>query len=263
MTAGLRLAIIGLGAVGKALAESLAVQPGLRLVGVLTRTRPGELPPGVTWVDGIDALLALKADIVVECAGHQALRAFGPAVLAAGTDLLVASVGALADLDLETRLRGAAAAGGRLLIPSGALAGLDALVAARHAGLESVEYLGRKPPAAWRGTPAEELIDLDTVATATVFFEGPARSAALQFPLNANVVAGISLAGIGFDATRVRLMVDPEARSNHHSVTAFGAFGEISTQVASRSFPRNPRTSMLVPFSLVRTLRAVIDPVVV
>lgn len=263
MTASLRIATVGFGAIGRALVESLATQPSLHLVGVLTRTRSAGLPEGAAWVEGIDALLTLKPDIVIECAGHVALRTFGPVVLAAGVDLLVASVGALADLDLETRLRAAASGGGRLLIPAGALAGLDALVAARHAGLESVEYLGRKPPAAWRGTPAEELIDLDAVTAATVFFEGPARTAALEFPLNANVVAAISLAGIGFDATHVRLMVDPQARGNQHSVTARGLFGEISTQVTAKSFPRNPKTSMLVPFSLVRTLRAIIDPVVV
>ncbi len=132
-------------------------------------------------------------------------------ILRHGTDLLVVSVGALADPALETALRAASATGGgKLLIPGGALGGIDALSAAREAGLSSVDYIGRKAPAAWKGTAAEKIVQLDRVTKPHTFIDCEARTAALTFPQNANVVAAIALAGLGFDKTRVRLIVDPE-----------------------------------------------------
>jgi aspartate dehydrogenase len=193
---------------------------------------------------------------VVECAGHQALKEAGEAVLRSGTDLLVVSVGALADITLEQRIRNAAAdGGGRLLIPGGALGGIDALSAAREAGLDSVEYAGRKARAAWKGTPAEKMIAVASVTSAQTFLECDARTAALQFPQNANVVAALALAGLGFEKTKVRLIVDPAATGNCHSFVARGAFGEISTTIQSMTLPSNPKTSVLAPFSLIQTIK--------
>jgi aspartate dehydrogenase len=191
----------------------------------------------------------------VECAGHQALKETGEIVIHAGVGLLVASVGALADSVLEASLRRAAATGGRLMIPGGALGGIDALSAAREAGLESVEYSGRKAPAGWKGTAADDLIDLANVTSASTFLKCDARTAALRFPQNANVVAAIALAGIGFEKTKVQLIVDPAASGNHHTFTARGAFGEISTSIRSITLPSNPKTSVLAPFSLLQTIK--------
>jgi aspartate dehydrogenase len=264
----MRVAVIGFGAIGRTLVDALRAHRDIEIVGVLERPAAADgaaasAPEGVTVSTDLDKLLGLRPAVVVECAGHRALREHGAAVLRGNVHLLVASIGALADAELESSLRAAASGGGKLLIPSGALAGLDALGAAKYAGLDSVEYLGRKAPTAWRGTRAETLIDLDKVAEPQVFFEGSARSAALQFPQNANVVAGVALAGLGFDETRVRLMVDPEATGNQHSVTAKGPFGEISTRVRAFTLPQNPKTSMLAPYSLVRTIRTLVDPLVV
>ncbi len=89
------------------------------------------------------------------------------------------------------------------------MGGLDALAAARRAGLSSVSYVSRKPPAAWLGTPAERVADLSALTAAAAVFTGTAREAALAFPQNANVVAAIALAGLGFDETQVTLMADP------------------------------------------------------
>ena len=175
-------------------------------------------------------------------------------MLAAGTHLVVSSVGALADEWTQSSLRAAAEHGGRLVIPSGALGGLDALGAALRAGLDQVSYTSRKAPSAWTGTKAESLIDLGTVRDATVFYEGTARQAALDFPQNANVVAAVALAGIGFDRTRVQLVVDPAVAGNRHLVEARGAFGEISATVLAQTLPDNPKTSMLAPYSLARAI---------
>ncbi|HVX74603.1 MAG TPA: aspartate dehydrogenase [Bradyrhizobium sp.] len=250
----MKIAVIGHGAIGSFVIEHLNAEPSIEVSAVFSLPAPENC--SVPVVGSIDALLATRPDLVVECAGHQALRDSGEVVIRHGTDLLVVSVGALADAALEQSLRNAAAnGGGRLLIPGGALGGIDALSAAREAGLDSVEYSGRKAPAAWKGTPAEKMIELASVTQATAFLECDARTAALQFPQNANVVAALALAGLGFEKTKVRLIVDPAANGNNHSFVARGAFGEISTSIRSTTLPSNPKTSVLAPFSLIQTIK--------
>lgn len=253
-----RIGLIGHGAIGAVLARELRARPGLAPVAILTRTpQPGTTPdPG--------AFFGADPQIVVECAGHAALRAHGVDCLAAGRDLVVASVGALADPALEGDLRVAAeAGGGRLVIPAGALGGLDALGAALRAGLDHVGYHGRKPPAAWAGSPAEDLLDLAAVTAAVTFFTGSARAAALAFPKNANVVAAVALAGLGFDRTEVRLTADPASPGNRHEIRATGPFGVIEVGVTARALPDNPRSSMLTPYALLRSVEGLTGSLVV
>ncbi|WP_338830648.1 aspartate dehydrogenase [Bradyrhizobium sp. 27S5] len=250
----MRVAVIGYGAIGSFVIEHLKADPSIEVTATFSLPRPET--SSIPVVESIGALLATSPDLVVECAGHTSLRDTGEAVLRHGTDLLVASVGALADPALEHTLRTAAAGGGgRLLIPGGALGGIDAVSAAREAGLDSVEYSGRKAPKAWKGTRAEQLIDLASVTRATAFLECDARTAALQFPQNANVVAALALAGLGFEKTRVRLLVDPGADGNNHTFVARGAFGEISASIRSTTLPSNPKTSALAPYSLIQTIK--------
>jgi aspartate dehydrogenase len=249
----LKVAVIGYGAIGSFVVEHLKAEPAIEVTAVFSIPAPAACPVAV--VDSVDALLATRPNLVVECAGHQALRESGEAVIRNGIDLLVVSVGALADAALEHSLRNASSNGGRLLIPGGALGGLDALSAAREAGLQSVEYSGRKAPAAWKGTPAEKFIGLASVTSAVTFLECDARTAALQFPQNANVVAALALAGLGFEKTKVKLIVDPAANGNNHSFVARGAFGEISATIRSTTLPSNPKTSVLAPFSLIQTIK--------
>ena len=246
----IRAALIGYGAIGRTVARILhARADAVELAGVLVR-RP-VAAEGPAQFDAIDALLALRPGIVIECAGHASLREHGAAVLAAGCDLLVASVGALADPALESVLVAAARrSGARVLVPAGALGGLDALAAARLAGLDSVEYTSMKPPAAWRGTVAESLLDLSALEGPRVFLETDARDAARRFPQNANVAAAVAIAGIGFEATRVRLVADPAAAGNGHRIVARGAFGRIDVTVEGRALADNPKSSVLAPHSL-------------
>lgn len=250
----MRIAVIGYGAIGQFLISQLNCEPEIDICAVLSSPRPDICAKPV--VDDIEGLLSSRPDLVVECAGHGALRSFGGSILRHGTDLLVVSVGALADSDLEAALRAASATGGgKLLIPGGALGGIDALSTAREAGLSSVEYIGRKAPAAWKGTAAEKIVQLDRVTEPHTFIDCEARTAALTFPQNANVVAAIALAGLGFDKTRVRLIVDPQAEGNQHSYIARGEFGEISSTIRSKTLVANPKTSVLAPFSLVQTIK--------
>jgi aspartate dehydrogenase len=164
-------------------------------------------------------------------------------------------VGALATPGLLERLKAAAVRGrAKLILPAGAVAGIDAIRAARLAGLDSVEYLSRKPPLAWRGTPAEKSVDLEGLREAATFYDGNAGEAARNYPQNANVAATVALAGLGLEATRVKLVADPAARGNRHEITASGAFGRLEIAIEGRPLPGNPKTSMLAALSLLRLI---------
>lgn len=254
------VALIGGGSIARVIVrELLEHHRHVHLVGVLVHDPARALERGlaksVRLTSSLPEFLSWQPMLIAECAGHSGLAEYGAAVLEHGTDLVVASVGALADPELERTLRAAAAAGeARMRIPSGAVGGLDALASARWGGLSAVRYVGRKPVAAWRGTKAELAANLDQIAAATVIFEGSAREAALAYPQNANVAGAIALAGIGFDATRVTLIADPEARGNEHLIEAEGAFGNMSFSVTGTPMPGNPKTSSLAAYSLLRCL---------
>lgn len=195
-------------------------------------------------------------DLVIDCAGHAALAAHGPAVLARGIDMITVSLGALADETVLQSLEGAAREGNaKLHLASGAIGALDGLQAARIGQLAQVTYVGRKPPAGWRGSPAEQTIDLDALTSgAKTHFEGTAREAALAYPKNANVAAAVALAGIGFDKTTVRLIADADVSANIHEVEAQGDFGSFTFQISGQSLPDNPRSSALAAMSVVSKL---------
>lgn len=196
-----------------------------------------------------------RPDIVVECAGHSAIEEHVLPALASGVPCLIASVGALSAPGLPERLEMAAREGHtQVQLLSGAIGAIDALAAARLGGLHRVCYRGRKPPFAWKGTPAERDFDLDALTAPTQVFEGSAREAAAQYPRNANVAATLALAGIGLDRTEVRLVADPEIHENVHHLDAEGAFGSLELTLRGRPLQANPRTSALTVYSVVRAL---------
>lgn len=202
-----------------------------------------------------EALVAAAPEVVIEAAGHEAVAATGEAVLASGAEFVVSSVGALCDDDLHARLRAAAArGGGRLTLLPGAIGGLDILAAAKLSGLGEVSYVSRKPPAAWVGTPAETCVDLTAIGEPTVFYEGSAREAARDFPKNANVAATVALAGLGFEATRVRLVADPTVSGNVHEIVFRSACADVSLRIEGRPSPDNPKTSATTGWSLARAI---------
>lgn len=259
----LRIGMVGLGAIGRALLQCLAAQDAAQRIEVVAALdqaagRMADRPPllqGATVTSDPDQFWSRSPQLVVECAGHSAVREYGPMVLGRGIDLLMISIGALADQDTEAALRKAAdASTARLLLPAGAVGGLDLLASARLAGLDSVRYVSRKPPGAWKGTQAESLVDLAALGAPAEFFVGDAREAAQRFPQNANVAAAIALAGIGFERTEVVLTADPSATGNEHSFVAAGAFGRVEMRIAGKPLPDNPKTSWLAALSLARAL---------
>jgi aspartate dehydrogenase len=255
----LRIALIGYGAIGAVVHRELAQQhaSAAQVVAVLVRhaARLADTPAAPLAVTTLDGLLAAKPDLVIECAGHAAVDAHAAAVLAAGIDLMLVSVGSLSDPEREQRLVEAARHADRqLLLPAGAIGGIDWLAAARLAGLTQVTYRSRKPPRAWAGSPAEAVLDLANLKHATAFFRGTAREAAHLYPKNANVAATVALATLGLDATQVELVADPDAAGNLHEIDATGSAGSISVRIDGKPDPDNPRTSMLTAYSVVRAI---------
>ncbi len=260
----LRIGLIGFGAIGATVWRELLGAPDrVSLVGLLLRADPNPGRPGpaaaraagVPLVHDIDALMALGPQVVLECAGHAAVDTYGEPALRAGADLVVVSAGALAQADRHDRLLAAARDTGRqVIVPAGAIGGLEFLSAVRLAGPLAVRYRSRKPPAAWRGTPADTVLDLDSLREPAVFYRGNAREAARDYPRNANVAATLALATLGFERTEVELMADPAAGGNLHEIEAVSDVGSITIRIEGRVSPDNPRTSMVTPYSVVRAV---------
>lgn len=249
----MRVAVIGAGAIGRYVIAHLQ-RDGLGPEAVILRD-PARGMPGLAAVGSV-AELPSGITHLVDCAGHAGLLAHGAPALARGIDVITLSLGALADDGLAARLAAAAEAGGaRLHLASGSIGALDLLRAGAVGGLTRVRYTGRKRPAAWRGSPAETVLDLDRLTAPATHFEGTARQAALSYPRNANVAAAIALAGPGFDATGVRLIADPAAPGNLHEVEAEGAFGRFRIEILGAPLPDNPKSSGLAAMSILAELR--------
>ncbi len=250
-----KIAVIGFGAVADEIIRSLQSRRELgRLTGILVRpTRIESLrhktPDDVPLVGDLASLLAARPDIVIEAAGHAAARAYGLDVLRAGSDLLLAAVGVLADPIFLNAAEEACGKARNLWIAAGAVAGLDALLAARTLGIETVKYTSVKPPEAWIGTPGEAAVRT-TSDRRIAFFKGTARQAASQYPQNANVAATIAFGGIGLDRTQVELVSDPTAPGPVGLIEAHGAFGRLSVEILALASANNPKSSALTGHSL-------------
>jgi aspartate dehydrogenase len=250
------LTLIGFGAIGRSVYQRMLGHVGVRITHIVVSEAKvaalqAELGLGVT----VTHLVPETTPLVLECAGHTALTAHVLPALQRGTECAVLSIGALAEPGLPEQLQAAAEQGGtQLHLLAGAIGGIDAISAARQAGLDSVTYIGRKPPAGWRGSPAEALVNLDALTEPTVILEATAREAARLYPKNANVAATLSLAGVGLDKTRVRLIADPGVTENIHEFEAKGAFGEMQLRLRGKPLADNPKTSALTVLSAVRFL---------
>lgn len=247
------IGLIGHGAIGEEILSAMArIGESDRLAAVLVRA--GRDASHAVY--DVAALIAAQPGVVIECAGHQAVRDYVPALLNAGIDCIVSSIGVLADDAFAAVLTQAQIdGGGRLLLPAGAIAGLDGLVAAALAGIDRVRYTSYKPPHAWRGTAAEQAIDLDDPAEEQIFFEGTARAAAAAYPKNANVSIAVGLAGIGIDATQVRLVSSRKVTDPLGVIEAEGAFGRFRFDILALASATNPKTSALTGYSLLQCAR--------
>ncbi|MEV5981621.1 aspartate dehydrogenase domain-containing protein [Streptomyces sp. NPDC052114] len=252
----LKVGLVGWGAIGRVVGTALTRgdMPGAELVCVVDNRPLGEAAPApqVPFDEALD-----RCDLIVEAAGQGVVREWGERVLASGTDLLVASTGALTDDGLAERLL--AAGPGRVYFTGGAVGGLDLLQAVRALGpLDEVRLTTTKLPSTleqpWMD---EELLARLRSATGPVeVMSGTARDVPVKFPKSTNVAASVALAVGDPDAVRVRVVADPGATLTRHVVEASGEHGAYRFDVAHRPDPDNPATSQVVPYAVLRSLAA-------
>jgi aspartate dehydrogenase len=248
----IKVGIVGMGVIGTHIAKAIANGiHGITLSAVTVR-KP-------TTAGGFPAFpmeeLIQRSDLVVEAATQAALREFAPAVLTAGRDLMVLSVGGLVGV-LDEWAKLADTHGARILVPSGAIAGLDGMKGAREGAITAVTMETRKPPRGLAGAPyiIQQGIDLDAINAETLIFEGPAAEAVKAFPANVNVVAALSLAGVGPERTRIKIFAVPGQERNQHRILIEGEFGRLRIEVENVP-SENPRTGKLSYLSAIAMLR--------
>lgn len=268
MVATVRVAIGSLGSVGMALARRLAQeQQGLELVAVSARDtgRARERLASIGMDVPVLPLAALGevADVVVECAPAEHFRIVAEPALRAGKVLVPISVAGLLDhMDLVELARDS---GARILVPSGAILGLDALRAAREGEITEVRMVTRKPPRGLRGAPylVNNAISVDDLDAPLKVFEGTAAQGARGFPANVNVAAAVGLAGVGPDRTMLEIWADPGVDRNVHDIQVTADAASFTLHIENVPSLENPRTGRLVALSILATLRRLCSPLVV
>jgi aspartate dehydrogenase len=260
--ATLKVGLAGLGAVGLGVAQRLeAGIPGLALAAVAVRDKDKarrNLPGAGDRIPVVAAAaLAQSCDIVVECLPPQLFRSVASSVIEAGKIFMPLSVGQLLEnWDLVARAK---ETGARILVPTGALLGLDAVRAAAEGTIHSVTMITRKPPNGLEGAPylVERGISLANLKEPIKIFDGSAREGARGFPANVNVAAALSLAGIGPDKTRLEIWADPALTRNTHRIEVDADTARFTMSI--EGIPsENPRTGRIVPLSAIAALRGLV-----
>lgn len=199
-----------------------------------------------------------STDLVVEAASQLAVEQYSLDALKSNKDLMVMSVGAFGDEKLLERVKAEARrVGRRIFVPSGAILGVDGIKAVALGGIERATLTTRKPPKAlaYSAYVKQKGMKLAKLRKPLVVYEGPAREAVKAFPESVNVAATLSLVGVGFDKTRVRIVADPKLDRNVHEIKVQGKAGEFVTEARNVPSPDNPRTSYLAALSAIRALR--------
>jgi len=253
------MGIVGCGTIGTGIARAIAAGriPAV-LSGLHNRTRAraealaGSLTPAPPVLD-LDELVH-ASDLTIEAATGASLEQIVPLCLREGRDVFVISIGGL--LNHPEWFQEARERGCTILLPSGAIAGLDGVRGAAVGRVESVTLITRKPPRGLAGAPyvVEHKIDLEALTEETLIFEGSAREACCGFPSNVNVSAALSLAGVGPDMTRVRIIAVPGGAFNQHRIEVKGEFGRLAVEVENVPSATNPRTGLLSIYSSVALL---------
>jgi aspartate dehydrogenase len=261
----IRVGIAGLGAIGKALAHKLdrGEVPGCRLA-VVSGRDAGKTADFIAHLSApVPAVslaeLAEHADVIVEAAPAALLREIVAPAIKAGKKVVVLSVGALLS---HPELMDGTLGSGQILVPTGALIGLDAVSAAAEGKIHSVRMITRKPPPGLAGAPflVENNIDIRSLKAPLKVFEGTAREAAIGFPANLNVAVALSLAGIGPDKTLLEIWADPTVTRNTHQIMVDSDSAKFSMTI--ENIPsENPKTGLITAQSVVALLRKLSAPV--
>ena len=278
----IRVGVVGCGAIGSEICRAIDTDEvdgrGLDLgmeLEVLIDNHPERIEwlrkslkkkPDITKSDSTGLAGALEeVDLVIECASQAAVREFIMPALKRGKDVMIMSVGALlCDPDLleevERISRGKRC---KVYIPSGAVAGIDGLKSGAVGGIHSVALTTRKPPRGFEGNAyvQERGIDLSSIKNEQTLFAGSAKEAVKHFPENINVAASLSIAGIGPEATKVKIVADPAAKENVHEIEVEGEFGNLFIRVENVPSVTNPKTSYLAALSAIATLKRISHPI--
>lgn len=259
-TTAYRVAVGGLGSIGLKVARRLddGIR-GLELVAVSALDRAAAAGRMADFKRPVPVLplgaLAAQADVVVECAPAAVFDEVADPAIEQGRIFMTLSCGALLRRpDLEKR---AAETGARIIVPTGALVGFDAVRAAAEGTIHSVTMKTEKPPKSVKGAPylVEHGIEVDNLTGPKLLFKGSAREAAIGFPANVNVAAGLSMAGIGADRTTVEIWADPAQERNKHTIAVDADSTRFTLVIEGIPTPENPATGLLTPLSVIATLR--------
>lgn len=252
----LKIVLIGYGGIASGTAAGIDQVPDVKLVGVVVRTAGRAADDGLAEISFQQGLET--ADLFVECAGVDAVRSYGPRIITEGKNLLLTSVGALAEPELRADL--IEGGPGKLFLTNGAIGGLDILSgAALTGGLDKVSLETRKTPTSlvqpWMSE--EQQAELKSTSTPLTVFEGNVSDAIEKFPENLNVAVALAYTTEMWEETVVRLIADPDAEQTKHVITAAGSAGSYQFQINNRPLPDSPATSGIVIGSVLSGIRTI------
>ena len=255
----MRVAIAGLGPIGRKVAEALDRGIDGLVLAAVSAQHPEKHRNWLGSLKAQPAVLPIEklsdvADIVIECAPAQLVRSIVAPFVTNGKTAIVLSVGAL--LENEDLIELAKQHGGQIMVPTGALIGLDAVTAAAAGEIHSVRMVTRKPVQGLAGAPylVENNIDIEQITEPLKIFDGTAREAAKGFPANLNVAVALSLAGIGPDRTRLEIWADPALTRNVHRVEVESDSARFSMSIENVP-SENPKTGLITALSVIAYLR--------
>ena len=276
----IRVGVVGCGSIGSEICKAIdsdgasGLELGMELKFLVDKNRANidrlckrlTKTPDILKSDNSDLDKILDSvDLVIECASQAAVREFIIPALKKGKEVMILSVGALLCESglFEEIERIAKEKGCKVYIPSGAVAGIDGLKSAAIAGIRRVELTTKKPPSGFEGNKYVKGlgIELSSIRKAETLFIGHAKEAIKYFPENVNVAASLSIAGIGAEATKVKIVADPLAKKNVHEIMVTGEFGNLFVCVENVPSIANPKTSYLAALSAIATLKGISHPI--
>ena len=261
-----KIGLLGCGAIGTQIA--LAIDSGKMNAHVTyiydfdknkSETLNSKLTKKSIIVENPHLLSSNSVDLVVEAASQDAVKNHALSILQNRRDLMIMSVGALLDESvLDVLLEACREFKKNIYLPSGAIAGLDAIKSIKNE-INSITLITTKNPKSLKGAKFFETnkIDVDNIKDSLTLFDGNAKDAVNLFPANINVAALLSLAGLGSEKTKVRIIADPNTDKNTHSIEVNGKFGRINITVENVPDPNNPKTSRLAILSAIECLRGI------
>jgi aspartate dehydrogenase len=261
----MRITIVGCGSIGSKLAKAADEMKEVKRIYLLdvNKSVAEKVAAGMNKAIVINSVEEelYHSDLVIEAASQAAAKELLPKVAARGVDMMIMSVGALVDDDFRNLVfEKAKVSEAKIYIPTGALSGVDGLRSASVEELDEVELISIKGPKSLLGVPyiEEKGIDVEKITEKTVIYTGFAREAVKLFPKNVNVAATVSLLGVGFDRTKVTVVLDPEIKSNSHELRINGKFGVMNCHTYNVPEPDNPRTSHLATLSAISALKRIV-----